>query len=619
MNSSDWMHPAPGALPENPPERSGHRNRRHVLKAGLVTGAALWSGAVRAQGNAPDMVLHGGTVHSGGTTHRVHEAVAIRDGRVMAVGDNRRLLDMAGSATRRVDLAGKAVIPGFIDAHPHMDGVGAKLLAFNWGEIRSVADVLGVVTREVSRLERGAWLVLPPFIGPPRFYGYPDALAEKRWPNRADLDRVAPDNPVYIEPHYLAAPGVAIANSAALRGGQLPPAGQDPDGTITVRDERGEPTGVFMDYNYPRLVPLRGWPRRTPFFPRIPSPPAGELKEQAVRTGMGAFARAGITGIYEGHGMEDSTIAVLQKLRTTGELTLRAYCPLAFPFSAYGDSQAADNVIERARRTAGGNGLGDDLLTLGGLGFSFDSAAGAGAALMVEPYRRPQGGMWRGAQLTSDANLRRALVTAAAAGLRLQVQCSGRAAIETTLGIFESIHQQSSIRDRRFAIEHCQFPTRDQMRRAHAMGVVPTTASTFLWVYGQTYLAAFGPDLSAEAIPFRSWFDSGLPIANSTDGEPYDPYLAFWIMLARKEGFGGRTLGTAEQVTREQALRAYTLNGAIASFRETVTGSLEPGKHADLVVLSQDIMTVEQDRIPDTRALATLLAGRPVHDTGVFG
>ncbi|HKU97210.1 MAG TPA: amidohydrolase [Vineibacter sp.] len=565
------------------------------------------------------MVLHNGVVHSGGMVDRVHEAVAIRDGRVMAVGDSRRLLDMAGPATRRVDLGAKAVIPGFIDAHPHMDGVGAKLLAFNWGQIRSVADVLTVVAREVSRLERGAWLVLPPFIGPPKFYGYPGALAEKRWPTRTDLDRVAPDNPVYIEPHYLAAPGVAIANSAALRSGQLPPAGQDPDGTITVRDERGEPTGVFMDYNYPRLIPLRGWPRRTPFFPMIPSPSAGALKEQAVRTGMAAFARAGITGIYEGHGMDESTIAVFQRLRTSDELTLRAYCPLAFPFKAYDDPKLAESVIAHGTRIAGGNGRGDDLLTLGGLGFSFDSAAGAGAALMVDPYHRPQGGMWRGAQLTSDEKLRRALVTAAAAGLRLQVQCSGRAAIETTLGIFETIHRQGSIRDRRFAIEHCQFPTRDQMQRAQAMGVVPTTASTFLWVYGQTYLAAFGPDLSAEAIPFRSWFDNGLPIANSTDGEPYDPYLAFWIMLARKEGFGGRTLGTAQQVTCEQALRAYTLNGAIASFRENVTGSLEPGKYADLVVLSQDIMTVDQDRIPETRALATMLGGRPVHDTGMFG
>jgi hypothetical protein len=138
-------------------------------------------------------------------------------------------------------------------------------------------------------------------------------------------------------------------------------------------------------------------------------------------------------------------------------------------------------------------------------------------------------------------------------------------------------------------------------------------------MYGSVYRKAFGEELAQQAIPFRSWLDAGVPIAQSTDGNPFQPMFALWQLLARRDAVSGQSLGSPSQsLTRAEALRVYTLNGARTAFWDEVTGSIEPGKYADLAVLSQDIMTVDLDRIPQTRVLATLLGGQAVHDTGLF-
>jgi predicted amidohydrolase YtcJ len=137
-------------------------------------------------------------------------------------------------------------------------------------------------------------------------------------------------------------------------------------------------------------------------------------------------------------------------------------------------------------------------------------------------------------------------------------------------------------------------------------------------MYGSVYRKSFGEQLAQQAIPFRSWLDAGVPVAQSTDGNPYNPMFAYWQLVARKDAVSGEALGNQQRITRQEALRAYTLNGARTAFWDGVTGSIEPGKYADLAVLSQDILGVEEDRIPQTRVLATLLAGKPVHDTGLF-
>jgi predicted amidohydrolase YtcJ len=570
---------------------------------------------------APDLILHRSNIHTVDAADRVVEAVAIRGGEIVATGTSKDMLDLAGANTRRVDLEGRTVVPGFVDGHPHMDDVGLRLVLPSFDNPKSIDEVLAVVAQEVAKRKPGEWIVFNPLAGEPEAFSYPNVFGAGGWPTRSDLDKVSPHNPVYIQPQLMLAPGAAIANSAALRAAGLDRDLTAPDGVVVGRDDAGELTGVFLDYNFPKVMPdtFGGFHAGRALFPMIPAISA-ETVHRGIETAMRAFNRAGITAIYEGHGIPKGPQRAYLDLWSRQALTVRTYFVISYPVAIYNDPAARDRLIEETALYAGGAGFGDDLLKFGGLGFSFDSATAIGASLMREPYMGARGKPWTGIQLTSDDNFRDILFRAARAGLRLQVQCAGGGAIDKVLAMFAEIDREISICDRRFVIEHCQFPSADNMKLCGELGIIPTSTTNFLWNYGSVYLRSFGEKLAANAIPFRNWLDAGVPVAQSTDGRPYDPIFSFWQMLARRDGVTGHQFGLpAQKLSRAEALRLYTFNAARAAFWEHRIGSLEPGKLADLVVLSDDIMTMPEDAIRGTKVLATLLGGRPVHDTGLFG
>jgi predicted amidohydrolase YtcJ len=571
--------------------------------------------------SAPDLILHGGRVYTVDAGDRVVEAVAIRGGRVAAVGGTDEIRRLAGPATRQVALGGRAVLPGFVDGHPHMDMVGLGLIRPSLDTVRSIDEVLAVVAAEVKRRRPGEWVVCNPIGVEPDLFKMPGLLKEGRWPTRHDLDRVSPDNPVYIEPAILAAPGHAFVNSAALRLAGITRDTTAPDGVKVELDEKGEPTGHVLDYNFPKLIPdaYNSFRPDRALFPMVPVFTQEQIVE-AVRAGMKAFNAAGITAIYEGHGIPAAQQRAYLDLWSARELTVRTYFVISYPVPVYADAVAGEALIRETSRYAAGPGFGDDLLKFGGLGFSFDSASAIGASLMREPYVGARGTKWHGVQLTSDETFKAILWNAARANLRVQVQCAGGAAIDRILAMYEEIDREIPICGKRWVIEHCQFPSPENMATCRRLGVIPTSTTNFLWLYGSVYVRSFGRELAQDAIPFKPWLDAGIPVVQSTDGKPYQPMFAFWQMLARRDGLTGETLSTPKQrLSRAEALRMYTMNGANVMFCENDIGSLTPGKLADLVVLSQDIMTIDEDRIPETQVLATLLGGRAVHDVGVLG
>jgi predicted amidohydrolase YtcJ len=568
---------------------------------------------------SPDLILHGGRIYTVDGRDRVVDAVAIRDGRFVAVGATDEVRGLAGPRTRQVALGGRAVVPGFIDGHPHMDLVGLGLIRPSFDTVRSVEEILPILRAEVARRKPGEWIVCNPIGTEPDLFKMPGLLKEGRWPSRHGLDRVAPDNPVYIEPAILAAPGHAFANTAALRLAGITRDTKAPDGVEIVADEHGEPLGHIKDFNFPKVIPdaYNGFKPDRALFGMVPRFTHAQMVD-AVRAAMKAFNAAGITAIYEGHGIPAEQQRAYLALWSGGELSVRTYFVISYPVPLYFDPKAGEALVRETSRYAAGPGFGDDLLKFGGLGFSFDSASAIGASLMRQPYVGARGTMWTGVQLTTDETFEAILWNAARANLRVQVQCAGGAAIDKVLGIYERIDREIPIRGKRWVIEHCQFPSPENMATCARLGVIPTSTTNFLWLYGSVYLRSFGRELTLDAIPFKPWLDAGVPVVQSTDGKPYQPMFAFWQSLARRDGLSGETLSTPRQtLTRAEALRMYTAHGAYVTFWEDRLGSIEPGKLADLVVLSQDIMTIAEDRIPETEVLATLVGGRAVHDSGI--
>jgi len=574
----------------------------------------------RAPQATPDLVLHNAVVHTVKAGDETMQAVAIQAGRVLAVGSNEDVLALADPSTRCIDLQGRTVVPGFVDAHPHMDTVGLRLIKPSFGSPTCIDDVLTVIRAEVAKRHPGGWIICNPLAAEPEVFGYPAKLREGRWPTREDLDQVAPDHPVYIEPPQLVAPGHAIANSLALRLCGISRDSHAPDGVEVLMDAQGEPTGVFTDINFPKKLPVLdgAFVARTSLFPAMPELSDDDIR-RAVSAGMKAFNHAGITMIYEGHGIPAGPQRAYLDLRQKNELTIRTYFVVSYPIAFYRDRSQGDALIEQTSRYAAGAGFGDDLLKFGGLGFSFDSAAAMGACMMRFPYVGASGQEWMGVQLTTDEGFKEIVEQCAKANLRVQVQCSGGAAIDKVLSIYGEVDRVSPIDGKRWTIQHCQFPSTQNMDACRRMGVLPTTTTNFLWLYGSVYEKAFGEEVARDAIPFRRWIQEGIPVAQCTDGRPFEPMFAFWQMLARKDAVSGKSYASPDQrLTRQEALRAYTLNGARTAFWETEAGSIEPGKFADLAILSADILSIPLDDIPGTRVVATLLGGQAVYDTGVL-
>ncbi|MGH7185818.1 MAG: amidohydrolase, partial [Pseudomonadota bacterium] len=375
---------------------NSHVNRRKVLQGMtsalslMAAGCATTAHTQSKTGGKVDLILYRGRIYTVDPVNSVVEAVAIKDGRFVAVGSTEEIRGLAGAGTRQIDLGARAVVPGFIDGHPHMDGVGMQLILPSFDDAKSIDDVLGVLKKEVANRRPGEWIVCNPLANEPAAFNYPGALKEGRWPDRKDLDRVSPDNPVFIRPPSLVSPGFAFANSAALRLAGITRDTAVPDAVEIMKDEGGEPTGVIKDLNFPKRI-------EAALFRAIP-PTSQEQLVRGLRAGVKAFNEAGITGIYEGHGIPAGPQRAYIDLWSEGALSVRTYFVISYPIPVYRDTAAGDAIIRETAKYAGGRGLGDDILKLGGLGFSFDSAAAIGACLMRKPYMGAQGRLWNGVQ-----------------------------------------------------------------------------------------------------------------------------------------------------------------------------------------------------------------------------
>jgi predicted amidohydrolase YtcJ len=537
-----------------------------------------------------DMILYHARVITMEPTLQRATAVAVRDGRIVGVGDEADLLPLAGRRTERINLGGRAVVPGLIDTHNHLSTTGLGMRQVSLEGSRNVAEVVARVVERAAATPPGEWVVTAQ-VGEP---AVSHALAERRYPTRWDLDPAVPDHPVCIQ-----TPHVLMLNSAALHRIGVDRDTPEPSGGAIGRDEAGELNGLF--YERPAMALVRR---------HLPAVAHADWVE-GVRLACQAYNRAGLTSVCE-HGATLQAVAAYQDLWARGELTVRGYVHVGLdPTLSLAEM---DDFMAHLAFTAG-PGFGDDWLRVAGLKVFIDGGVGIGTALMREPYHTASGEHSCGVQVIPTEKFLGVLRLANKYGLRMAQHDSGGAAIDLVLDCYEQANAELPIAERRYVLVHCQFPTAANMAAIKRLGAVVVTQTVFLYSMGIGYQKHLGPELADQAIPLRRWLDAGVPVALGSDASvnPYPPLLGLWHATSRQDRQTGEVIGADQRITVAEALRGYTTAGAYITFDEHKKGRISPGRLADLVVLGDDPLTSPTDDVRNLPVELTMVGGRIVH------
>jgi predicted amidohydrolase YtcJ len=534
-----------------------------------------------------DLVLRGGNVITVDKDWRVARAIAIKDGRFLAVGDDAAIATHIGPNTQVIELAGKTVVPGLIDSHLHqlfhaLNGPAVQLLG-----TKSIADVQKAIGERVARTEAGKWITAS--------MGWHESiLDEGRMPTRFELDKVSPNNPVFIP----RGGHVVTVNSKALELAGITKDTPNPDGGVIVRDPAtGEATGVLLE-NAAYLV------RKI-----LPPPPTNmaELLKAAMRD-LNSY---GIVGVIE-PGIDERQIALYRAVHDAGGMTVRT--DVLYRALRKADVEKGIAAIKAQKN--------DDMLRFVGIKFPLDGGVEGGR--MTWPYRIVPGeqtdATYRGVLLLppgGEDEYVESLKLIADAGLQAQTHAVGDETIDVIVRSYERVNRDKPIRGLRWTIMHLFHPSDAAIRKMAEIGIIATMQDHPV-LLGHNQRRWWGDEHAAYAIPIRKVIDAGVLVGGGTDGPvvPVDPYLSMWWMTTRQV-MKGYVLGKEHAITAKEALTLYTINNARVMGVEKERGSIEPGKLADLAVLSQDILAVPPDAIRGTTALMTVVGGKVVYRNGM--
>jgi predicted amidohydrolase YtcJ len=527
-------------------------------------------------------------------------ALAVAGGRIVAAGSRAEVRRWRDRRTRVVSLRGATVVPGLVDAHAHLDREGLKSIYPSLARCRSIADIQAVIRKAAAGRKPGEWVVTMPVGAPPFYQDVPGVLAEGRWPTREDLDRAAPEHPVYVRGiwgYWNRPPVHSIANSRALALAGVTRSTVAPKGVDIVKDAAGEPTGLFVEHNLIQVLEftlMKAAPRFTH---------ADRLR--ALRESQRRYAMRGVTAVYEGHGIAPEVLRVYREARAAGELDLR--CTLAV--SPTWTRADAARAIPEVAAWAGGQGLGDDRLRVGGICLHYGGDAEVARILHAsQPYTG-----WAGfVESANDTGGYRAQAELAAAhGLRVNTLVTR--CLPEVLDIWEDIAtRQPTLRALRWVLVHLNAATPEQLVRIRRLGAVATTNPiSYLYRSAGDEVAKLG-GAGDQLLPHRSLARRRIPFGIATDNKPADPWVAFAAVVARRDMRTGVVVGEAERLTRAQALHALTGGGAFVTFAERERGRLAPGWAADLAVLEHDPLTAPLETLVGQTARLTVVGGQVV-------
>ena len=529
-----------------------------------------------------DKILVNGNIH----THsgRSATSLAILGERIALLGSDEEVLESAGPGTQVIDLKGRLVIPGFIDTHIHPSMAGALLtgdLDFKTLRPESIHQLQEIVRKKASETPKGEWV---------QGWGYDEErFTEGRLPNRWELDTAAPDNPVFL---VQTCGHVAAANSQALDIGGVSKDVPDPKQGIIDRNPDGEPTGVLRN-RAQRLV--KGHlPRR-----------GRERMKEALRVALERLASYGVTGIHDAWS-GPALIRIYQELLSEGRLPVRV--GLMPPIANQFEGDYLPQLTSLGLQT----GFGSPMLRFVGAKVALDGMLRSGTAALREDYEGKEGD--RGL-LTIDADVLQEKVRAChAADIRVCIHAEGDRGIDTALDAVEMAKEETPESELRHRIEHFGLCHPDQMRRMKRLGVIPSVSINFIRDIGEGYQRVLGLERSEWVYPLKSLAEHDILGSCNSDWPVSvgNPLIGLHSAVARRT-WKENDLGASQGVSVEEAVKAYTWNGAYASNEENIKGSIEVGKLADLAVVDRDIFTVPVDEILEARVDMTLLGGRVVY------
>ena len=530
----------------------------------------------RAQ-ESVDLVLHNGKIFTADQLLSTFSAVAVRDDRIVALGWD-GLLDQYRAA-RTVDLDGKLVVPGFIDTHIHISGDPERWV--DLAGLENMAELKARVTRKAERLGSGEWIT---------GYGWSeDELAERRRPLRWDLDDAAPVNPVVLT---RAGGHSSVANSLALEAAGLTPQTETPPGAIIEVDDQGRMNGILREG-------AQGLVRRF-----VPDPTSAELRDSFVQNlrnllglGITSLIQAGVGG--RGFANWEEVYAEFQGELPRAAVQVRVQGP-------------AERAIETLTRFGRKTGDGNEWLRVGPVKFFVDGGYTGAAAWTLEPYKGQPGYFGTGALIDADG-MYRLSKAAHEMGWQMGFHTIGDAAIKMTVDAWSRVIEESPRVDHRHYLNHFTVrPPAETMQKMASHNIHIAQQPNFTYTLEGRYAEHLEGERYETNNPVRSPMSHGVFVALGSDILPIGPMVGLYAAVTRK-GMSGAVVGPGEALTMPEAIVAYTRLAAYLTFEEDIKGSLEVGKLADMVVLSQDLLTIDPDRTMDTAVEMTILGGTVVY------
>jgi len=539
---------------------------------------AGWAAQTPQKQEAADLAIVNGKIFTANARMPYAQGVAVKGGKILAVGTAAEVKKFIGPATTILDVKGKLVIPGLIDAHTHFSGGGRSLASLSFRGVMSVEKVQEMVAAKIKEL--------PP--GEAVFGGEYDhtLFPGQKWPTKEDLDKVSPNNPVVItrvDGHS------SWVNSLALKQSGITKDTKDPFGGEIARDPKtGEPTGILKEAAE-GLIKVRR--------PKRQSTPLEDI-ERALKHA----AKLGLTGVHTSSSLQE--IELYKKLEAEGKLTLRVYAWL--PIDGM-DKYIAQNVKQ---------GQGDDMLKVGFLKAYIDGTLGSGTALMFEPFADDP--TKSGLPQEKEDEFYAMIEKAHQNGFQVGTHAIGDKGVNWVLNAVERAEKKLGKKDLRHRIEHAQIIVPGDVKRFAELGVIASMQPTHCTTDMRFCEVRVGKERSKNAYIWKTLLNNGAKIAFGTDWpvEPLDPMRGLYSGVTRKNIEFGYPEGgwfPEQKLTMAETITLYTMGSAYASFEENIKGSLEPGKLADMVVLSKDVFTVEPKEILTTEALYTILGGKIVY------